>query len=142
MEEAHRMAEEMKELFPRGVTVYGSKPEGDPAEGAMYAEPDGQVMVFVDGMWKKLIVTPPAPMPMPYSWDPRPGGTRPSEAEKRDMERTAEDADNTELLEVLLCPECEMELGSRACGPRHAYLADNPLDHRLIRPLLERHGLL
>jgi hypothetical protein len=49
-------------------------------------------------------------------------------------------ADTTELLEVLLCPECDFELGCHdPCGARHVYLADHPLEHRLIRPLVEQY---
>jgi hypothetical protein len=48
--------------------------------------------------------------------------------------------DTTELLEVLLCPECDSELGApQACGATHLYLADNPLMHRLLRPLVEQY---
>jgi len=50
-----------------------------------------------------------------------------------------EDHGRSELLEVLLCGECDMELSAPACGPRHAYLADNPMEHRLLAPLLEQY---
>jgi hypothetical protein len=43
------------------------------------------------------------------------------------------------LLEVLLCPECGMELGTEACSPRHAFLADNPEEHADVRPLVARY---
>jgi len=41
-----------------------------------------------------------------------------------------------ELLEVLLCPHCDMELGSSPCTPQHARLADHPEEHRLLRPIM------
>ena len=47
--------------------------------------------------------------------------------------------DTTELLEVLLCPECDSELSApNPCGAPHLWLADNPLAHRLLRPLVEQ----
>jgi len=140
MREMHEMADEIRRAFPGGVTVYGSKPD-DPAEGAMYTEPDGTMMVYAGGVWKKLIISPPVSAP---SWGP-PGpiggvaGSRPSAREREEADRVAADPDRTELLEVLLCPECDMELSAVACGPRHAFLADNPMNHRLLKPLLERY---
>jgi len=50
-----------------------------------------------------------------------------------------EDHTRSELLEVLLCGECDMELSAPACGPKHAYLADHPMEHRLTAPLLAQY---
>lgn len=43
-----------------------------------------------------------------------------------------------ELLEILLCPECDLELRSDPCSPVHALLQDNPMQHRLLLPFMEK----
>jgi hypothetical protein len=50
-----------------------------------------------------------------------------------------EDHRAVELLEVLLCFSCGMELSAPPCGAKHAYLADNPMEHRLLAPILEKY---
>lgn len=50
-----------------------------------------------------------------------------------------EDHLNEELQEILLCPDCDMELSAPSCGAGHAYLADHPMEHRLLKPVLERY---
>jgi hypothetical protein len=49
------------------------------------------------------------------------------------------EAELQELLEVLLCEECDMELGAIPCSPRHAYLQDHPMEHRLLAPRLSEY---
>jgi hypothetical protein len=46
------------------------------------------------------------------------------------------EAELQELLEILLCEDCDMELGATPCSARHAYLQDHPLEHRLLLPRL------
>jgi hypothetical protein len=53
----------------------------------------------------------------------------------RDPEEQRE-AELQELLEVLLCEDCDMELSAPPCSARHAYLQDHPLEHRLLVPRL------
>jgi hypothetical protein len=97
---------------------------GLPIAGVM-----GEIRVWNGAGWMKLIPsgsptgrTPSAPMPAPIEWKPA-------------MDPEA-DPENTVLLEVLLCTDCGMELGTEACSPQHAYLADNPLEHGDVKPLL------
>jgi hypothetical protein len=45
--------------------------------------------------------------------------------------------DRSELLEILLCPTCDLELRAEPCSPVHALLQDNPLQHRLLLHLVE-----
>lgn len=160
MREMHEMADSVKRMFPRGTTVHGSKPT-DPSEGDMYVEDDRQVMVYVGGVWKKLVVSPPVPAPIRHPWDPsmhtplgfewphdpETVGLPPKMSWADDPAETVtppEDPDAVEprgleeLLEVLLCPNCEFELSATACTPEHAYLADHPEEHRLIKPLVAR----
>lgn len=43
-----------------------------------------------------------------------------------------------ELLEILLCPSCDLELRADPCSPVHALLQDNPMQHSLLLPFMER----
>jgi hypothetical protein len=149
------MAEAVKRMVPGGVTVRGSKPE-EPAEGDMYVEDDGRTMVYVGGVWKTLIISPPVtapssptgrmPTPLGFAWphDPETKGLDwwSDLAGKDETVSVGEDAVEPrgleELLEVLLCEDCGMELSAVACGPKHAFMADNPETHRLLKPLVRR----
>jgi hypothetical protein len=75
----------------------------------------------------------PSSMPKPIKWVPADHGEPDPYGEEEEPE---EDRAIAELLEVLLCPNCDMELSAPACTPQHAYLADNPVEHRLLKPLL------
>jgi hypothetical protein len=98
----------------------------------------GEMQVYTGAGWVRLapgssvavdpetVGWPPA-MPKPMKWEPADhGGPEPED-----------DPVISELCEVLLCPNCDMELSAAACTPQHAYLADNPVEHRLLKPLLE-----
>ena len=67
----------------------------------------------------------------PFMVDPETTGLPPDLGPIEPEDRTWD-----ELLEVLLCPVCDFELGAEACPPDHAFLADNPMQHRLLKPLL------
>jgi hypothetical protein len=90
----------------------------------------GDIFVYTGAGWALLSpdgVTPKATgagaLPRPLGWDPA----------DREEQREAE---LQELLEVLLCEDCDMELGAPPCSARHAYLQDHPMEHRLLAPRL------
>jgi hypothetical protein len=102
----------------------------------------GDIQIYDGKRWLTLAtasVPDLAPPLGPVSIDPETVGLPPRmpvspDPDEKDL------VDTTELLEVLLCPECDYELGSpNPCGPTHLYLADHPLQHRLLRPLVEQH---
>jgi hypothetical protein len=68
-------------------------------------------------------------------WNDGPG-TEPMRIPDADDPDAAEDPKMMELCEILLCPACAMELEARPCGPSHAYLADHPAEHPLIKEQL------
>ena len=89
----------------------------------------GEIQVWNGWVWNRLSPTTPVDletygMPKPLKWVPADHGG------------PEDDLAVCELCELLLCPDCDMELGSTPCGPRHAYLADNPMEHQLLAPLL------
>jgi hypothetical protein len=104
----------------------------------------GDMQVYTGRGWTRLapggsvpvdpetVGWPPA-MPKPMKWDPVAHGEPDPEP---DEHGGVDDPVISELLEVLLCPNCDMELSAAACTPQHAYLADNPVEHRLLKPLL------
>lgn len=161
VEESEAARRELDRTFPGGITVYSEK-STDPSEGDCYTE-DGRVMVYTGGMWKQLSVSAPRAMggPIKHPWDPSMhtplGFAWPHDPETKGMDwadietrpgtglvDVPEDPDAIELrgweelLEVLLCEDCNFELSAPACSPAHAYLADNPAEHRLIKPLVKR----
>jgi hypothetical protein len=102
----------------------------------------GEMKVYTGAGWMRLapgsVVDPetvgwPPAMPKPMKWDPAAHGEREPEP---DEDGGVDDPVISELLEVLLCPNCDMELSAAACTPQHAYLADNPMEHRLLVGLL------
>src|SRR4051812_22199959 len=99
LRELEEMRRELERMFPRGYTVFGKRPE-DPDEGDMYVEADDRIMVYVGEEWKKLAVG----VPVPTSWG-SPGMPVPMPSFGPDPS-VRDDPDNTELLEVLRCPDC------------------------------------
>jgi len=98
----------------------------------------GDMQVYSGAGWVRIPATTvvdvetmgwPPSMPNPMRWNPADHGEDP-EAEPED------DPIWRELCEVLLCPNCDLELSTPACTAQHAYLADNPAEHRLLAPLL------
>ncbi len=96
----------------------------------------GEMQVYTGRGWVRLTSGPapvdpetvgwPPAMPKPMKWEPADhGGPEPED-----------DPVLSELCEVLQCAQCHYELSADACGPQHAYLADHPAEHRLLKPLL------
>lgn len=111
----------------------------------------GDIKVWTGGAWVSIKAALPvidpetligAPVSMgPFSIDPETTGFPPGGLvggpDLSDPDYVAEDPQINELCEILLCKDCDMELGSAACGAQHAYLADHPLEHPLIKDQLQ-----
>jgi hypothetical protein len=104
----------------------------------------GDIQIYDGKRWLKMATASPpdlTPPLGPVSIDPETVGMPPRMPTHDPVDPDEKDlVDTTELLEVLLCPECDTELGCPSpCGPTHLYLADNPLQHRLLRPLVQQY---
>jgi hypothetical protein len=89
----------------------------------------GDIFVFTGSGWATL--SPEGVVGASAELKPSPGPLFPL----RDREEQRE-VELQELLEILLCEDCDMELGATPCSARHAYLADHPMEHRLLLPRL------
>ena len=126
--------------------------------GELMEEPEtGEIRVWNGSSWLKLGPVlgggdpEPVPlssggwvtgrMPSPIRWrsPSRPiGGMSPTVEGAGADDVPYEDPDQTDLRAALPCSICGLTLLDPVCSPKHAYWADHPEEHPLLKPLVDR----